>query len=762
MAEAVTKYLPDSGLFHYNLVDLAATRLSFDRLCREGACEMALFDHAMTGPALTMSLRGLRVDESAAAAVLEETWDDGRRLRKRMDRIRKFDWTGKAIKPKPHELAAVLYDELRAPVQSNRDGGRTVNKEALDAIINSPKSSDEAVAIAEAALELTRLEEDRKVIEKPRGRDGRFHTGLGVATAVTSRWSSRKDAFNEGGNLHAMNRRVRRIFIADDGFVLVNRDLSQAESLGVAFLSGCEAYKRAHYEGNVHLFVGNKLWPRPKPWTKDAAKTPVPFNPDIEFYDLFKRRQHACLTPDHEVLTPHGWIDIASVAKTDLSIAIWHSDSSITFERPVWNAYFVHSGVIVELDGATVSQAVTEDHRLPWFSSKDRLGEKRAVQLPFTGTMPVSGKLDGASPITPEEARLVAATWADGNVRKLWTVFSFKKDRKKARLKKLLTAAKRPYRIWKTKAPGYQIIATPGKIMKALDWSMLRWPQTAIEAFLDELPNWDGSTTRGAQRVYNSDLEAMQIIQTLAHVGNRSTRVRPCKPGNRWGTKPMWTLTIAKAVKASYAHIEPRRRIYTGHVFCPTTSSGWFMVRRNGNISVTGNSNYGQTPHGFARLAHIPVAEAKRSDAIYFGLFPEIKNWHREVEYQLKTFKRLTTPMGRVRQFLGRTYDGSTLKEAIAHVPQSMISDINKIILWRLWRHLDPHLGMTLLEVHDSVLCQVRDRDVADFVRESTKMAQVEIPVNGDTLVIGSEVSAGRNWGDWDEKKNPTGLKKVG
>lgn len=466
MAEAVTKYLPDSGLFHYNLVDLAATRLSFDRLRREGACEMALFDHAMTGPALTMSLRGLRVDESAAAAVLEETWDDGRRLRRKMDRIRKFDWTGKAIKPKPHELAAVLYDELRAPVQSNRDGGRTVNKEALDAIINSPKSSDEAVVIAEAALELTRLEEDRKVIEKPRGRDGRFHTGMGVATTVTSRWSSRKDAFNEGGNLHAMNRRVRRIFIADDGYVLVNRDLSQAESLGVAFLSGCEAYKRAHYEGNVHLFVGNKLWPRPKPWTKDTAKAPVPFNPDLSFYDLFKRRQHA--------------------------------------------------------------------------------------------------------------------------------------------------------------------------------------------------------------------------------------------------------------------------------------------------------GNYGQTPYGFARLAHIPLHEAKRSDAAYFTLFPEIRQYHQEVKYQLETFKRLVTPMGRVRQFLGRAWSAETLKEAIAHVPQSMISDINKIILWRIWRHLDPHLGMTLLEVHDSVLCQVRERDVADFVRESTKMAQVEIPVNGDTLVIGSEVSAGRNWGDWDAKKNPTGLKKVG
>lgn len=447
--------------FEYNQWDIHATRRAFLRLKKEGACEMAAFDHAMVGPALTMGLRGLRVDERAAAEVLEQTWDDARALRKAADKIRKFTWTRTSIKPSPHELAKVLYDELKAPLQTNRDGGRTANKDALDAVMNSPKSTEEAVEVARISLELSRLEEDRKVIEKPRGWDGRMHTGFGVASTVTSRWSSRRDAFNEGANLHALSRRVRRIFIADEGKVLVSRDLSQAESYGVSFLANCAAYQKAHEEGNVHMFVGAKLWPKVD--QKTAKKTPVPFNPDMMWYDLFKRRQHA--------------------------------------------------------------------------------------------------------------------------------------------------------------------------------------------------------------------------------------------------------------------------------------------------------GNYGQTPHGFARIAHIPLDEARRSHKLYFDLFPDIAQWHRDVAYQLKTFKRLVTPMGRVRQFLGRTWDDSSVKEAIAHVPQSTISDINKIILFRLWRDFDPHVYQCLLEVHDSNIGQVKSADVAEFIERSEAASRVEVPVNGKLMVIKSEVEVGYNWGKYSANQNPEGLK---
>ena len=39
---------------------------------------------------------------------------------------------------------------------------------------------------------------------------------------------------------------------------------------------------------------------------------------------------------------------------------------------------------------------------------------------------------------------------------------------------------------------------------------------------------------------------------------------------------------------------------------------------------------------------------------------------------------------------------------------------------------------------------------------------KASIPVNGDTMVIGSELSRGANWGDWDSNRNPRGLKKIG
>lgn len=457
------KFAADDELFAYNCLDLHATGLAWRKLNSFNADAMSLFDHALNGPALTMGLRGLRVDERAAAEVLEATWDEARRLRRLVDAIQPFAWSRTAIKPSPMELARTLYDRLRAPVQTNRDGGRTCSKEALEVIQNSAKSSEEAATLAGLALELSRLEEDRKVLVKPRGRDGRIHSGLGVAATVTSRWSSRRDAFGEGTNLHALSRRVRRIFIADPGKVLVNRDLAQAESYVVAYLANCEKYKQWHRSGNVHMKAGEVMWPKNGLDKKAAKVTPVPFNPDITWYDLYKRRQHA--------------------------------------------------------------------------------------------------------------------------------------------------------------------------------------------------------------------------------------------------------------------------------------------------------GNYGQTAAGFSRIAHIPLAEAKRSALAYFAELPEIPAWHGEVERQLTTFKCLTTPLGRIRHFLGRSWSHDTLKEAIAHVPQSTVSDINKIILWRIWKHLDPWLAEVLLEVHDSVLAQVPEARVPEFLEASGPLARVEIPVNGDLLVIGSSVGIGRNWGSWSED-NPEGLKE--
>lgn len=457
----------------YNAYDLISTSLSHDRLVDEGALDMARFDHACLGPALTMTLRGLRVDERAVADVRQQTHDDARRWHKKLDKLlgceHKFTW-GRSIKPSPHELKRVLYDHFHAPMQLNREQKPTTNKDALAKILESPRTSEEAAECALWALELSRLEEDRKVLDKPRGVDGRFYTSFGVAADVTSRWNSKRSTFGDGANMQAMSKRLRRIFIAEDGCKFLSVDQEQAESLGVAYLAGSDRYIAMHQRGNVHMEIGSILWPGVAKSKDDAKIKKTPWNPDMSYYDLFKRRQHA--------------------------------------------------------------------------------------------------------------------------------------------------------------------------------------------------------------------------------------------------------------------------------------------------------GNYGQTAWGFARLAHIPVAEAERSGAAYFHAIPEIPRWQNFIRASVRDTKRLTTPMGRIRQFLGRTWDESTMKEAIAHVPQSTISDINKIILFRIWRDLDPHLATILLEIHDGNLMQYAEQDEAEIVERVRELARVTIPVadiHGKVreLTIPVSVETGHNWMDHSANENPDGLRVV-
>lgn len=458
-AALLTKALIDEGT--YNALDIAVTETIFKRMAGEGGLELAAFDHALLGAGLTMGIRGIRIDEGRRWSILKETNSEAKEW---WAKLEPFGLKrGKGTAPSALALQSLLYTRLGAPKQYNRDGNLTCDRNALNKIIEAPKSSDEAIHVARIGLELRRLEEDRKVLSKPLGADGRMHTGFGVGATVTGRWSSSRDPFNTGANLHALSRRVRSIFIPDRRFVFVSFDLAQAESNCVAHLANCQWYKDAHKSGNVHVLVGSKIWPEPFSSKESAKTTPLPWNPDQTYYDLAKRTQH-----------------------------------------------------------------------------------------------------------------------------------------------------------------GF---------------------------------------------------------------------------------------------------------------------------------------NYKLTPHGFARQAKMQVVEAKELHAMYFSLVPEVAEWHRSVAQEIRSKHVLWTPMGRKRVFLGRPWEESTVKEAVAHVPQSTVSDINKIILWRIWSRLDPSRAQTLAEVHDSVLFMVREGDI-DTVREAFEFTRVEVPIHDDVMCIAAEAQMGMNWQDWSPA-NTEGLKGI-
>lgn len=186
------------------------------------------------------------------------------------------------------------------------------------------------------------------------------------------------------------------------------------------------------------------------------------------------------------------------------------------------------------------------------------------------------------------------------------------------------------------------------------------------------------------------------------------------------------------------------------------------MAKRGGH-----GTNYYGTAFTMARHLKVPTKLIEDFQHRYFDEFDEIPEWHKWVQHELQTKGHLTTPMGRVRHFFGRSWDDATLREAIAFVPQGTIGDALNLALYNVWRlsHAKPHLGIELLgQVHDAILLQYPEEAEAEVVEAVTKAMLVTIPGHkGRDLIIPVEAAVGWNWAHYndDADKGPINLDGV-
>lgn len=167
--------------------------------------------------------------------------------------------------------------------------------------------------------------------------------------------------------------------------------------------------------------------------------------------------------------------------------------------------------------------------------------------------------------------------------------------------------------------------------------------------------------------------------------------------------------------------------------------------------------NYGMGYKTFARECCIDEATARRVYAIYFATFPRIKVWHMRVRSQLEKSRTLVTPFGRKRIFFNRWND-AMLKEGLAFVPQSTVADIVNQGIVKLTTQ-EPGDGgkQLLLQVHDSILMQVRPELVGETVEEIREALTHPLEINGKYMTIPVDFKVGNDWGnmeDYSQKEN--------
>lgn len=194
------------------------------------------------------------------------------------------------------------------------------------------------------------------------------------------------------------------------------------------------------------------------------------------------------------------------------------------------------------------------------------------------------------------------------------------------------------------------------------------------------------------------------------------------------------------------------------------------MAKRGGH-----GTNYFGTPRTMARHLKVEEKLIKEFQLKYCGDFDNwrdsnapfkgIRAWQFDyVKKQLLLNQSITTLMGRKRIFYGRPDDDATLREAIAHEPQSVVGDILNTALWRVWKH--ERRVQLLGQVHDAIVFQYPDNPATEVEILNSILDLTKIPINAKdrTLIIPSECKIGWNWGDADKRRyadgNPNGLIK--
>lgn len=316
----------------------------------------------------------------------------------------------------------------------------------------------------------------------------------------------------------------------------------------------------------------------------------------FQFYGA-NRSGRWCLTGDHEVLSPDGWIRLDEWQGGN--IACWNSTSEAVSFQPAQQVSFLYTGPMYTYEDARIDQCSTPDHKM--YAQKRYGDEWQAMTVEQMShcrpCIPISGYRYHRGCANPAWLRVLIMTQADGHYTADGSVrFHFKKRRKIERCKQLLRRAEiafvehdykdvtsitvpaRAVPLWlrefRTKTFGF--------------WLLDENP----DIFFDELPNWDGYYPAPNSIQYSTcNKQNADIVQALAHMSGRTAVMRKKCRGedDRWSDAYIVDIWLAPK-NCHEIRRKPEVSDFSGTVYCASTPTGYFLVRRNGKVWVTGNS----------------------------------------------------------------------------------------------------------------------------------------------------------------------------
>lgn len=348
-----------------------------------------------------------------------------------------------------------------------------------------------------------------------------------------------------------------------------------------------------------------------------------------------------CVDKDTEFLTENGWVKISEYKNQ--SIAIFDEDTRTTFfEKPIAyikteNDKFYHLHTKYGID-----QMLTEEHKclvekgshnrkksrgqLYCISAKELCEKHTSLKLGFRDNFICdipNLRLKKKIELSNDELRVQVMVMADGHIQKNgMCVCQFRKERKIKRCKELLEKANIDYEIKNRLSGNFAVLFNPPLKEKRIS-AFFKCSKEQLEIICDEVMRWDGTINDNVYTSkYKEDVDFVQYafatngkrtsISFDSRKGKESYRciVSSSKPRVQLAGTPKTDIDIVKSID--------------GYKYCFTTSTGYWVMRRNGCICVTGNCGMLTT-----NLGNIDI-DFERLDEVIRKYVPSGRNVHEE------------------------------------------------------------------------------------------------------------------------------------
>ena len=319
----------------------------------------------------------------------------------------------------------------------------------------------------------------------------------------------------------------------------------------------------------------------------------------IQFYGA-NRTGRWCLTGDHEVLTDHGWSPLSEWSGG--TIACWNPHGEVVSFQKAEAVSFDYDGEMYEYEDKRISQISTPDHKMwvkpryggEWQADTIENMAKCRPSIPFTGRRNTDAGLEHC------QLRVLVMVQADGHFTADGSIrLSFKKLRKIERCKHLLRIADISFTLRSYDRSGVSVITINSRDVPL--WLRLFREKTfgtwlfdeSPDVFFDELAYWDGYRSAKNSIQYSTcNRQNADMVQAFAHLTGRCALVKKrSRSFEHANWKDAYVVDIWLTPKNCHEiKSKPIMHHYNGKVYCAVTPTGYFLVRRNGRVWVTGNS----------------------------------------------------------------------------------------------------------------------------------------------------------------------------